>query len=155
MNKKIISTTAMLMMLSGAVILFSGCSNQDQPSNAQEPKEEKNQEKKAEKIKLYYFHNTNRCVSCKTLEKYARETIEEFFQPELRDGKVEFKAINVDKKENKEIARKYQATGSSLFINKIINGEDNIEQDTAVWRLLGNEEKFKNYLANEIKSSLK
>ncbi|MFO7807135.1 MAG: nitrophenyl compound nitroreductase subunit ArsF family protein [Candidatus Moraniibacteriota bacterium] len=155
MHKKIFSIVAVLMAATGIVFLLSGCSKQDRSSGAKESQKEENQEEKAEKVKVYYFHNTKRCASCTTLEKYTRETIEEFFQPELRDGKVEFETLNVDKKENEEIARKYQAAGSSLFINKIIDGKDNIEQETAVWRLLSDEKKFKKYLTNKIKTSLK
>lgn len=158
MSKKKILIVVLILAGLGGVFLLSLSPAQEQTSKADNNTDNTNEKttskQEVDKVKVYYFHNTARCVSCKTLEKYTKETIEEFFQPELRDGKIEFKGINVDLPKNKEIARKYGATGSSLFINQIINGEDKIEQDTKVWRYLSNENTFKNYFKNKIESSL-
>lgn len=108
----------------------------------------------ADKLEVYYFHRTARCYSCKTIEQYVRETIEQKYNKQTSNGIIDFREINIDLPENKEIAKKYQSSGSSLFINRIIDNKDNIEQDTNVWRLLNNEPKFKNYLENKINSYL-
>jgi len=50
----------------------------------------------------------------------------------------------------KALAQKFQASGSALFINKIINGQDDINEDTTVWRLTSNPDQFKSYLKNKI-----
>ena len=110
--------------------------------------------KQAEKIQIFLFHTTNRCYSCTTIGRYTEETVEEFFQPELRNGTIEFREVNIDLPENKELAKKFQVTGSSLFFNSIIEVEDNIEEDTRVWRLVSNEKVFKNYILNKIKQKL-
>lgn len=86
--------------------------------------------------------------------KYTKETVEKNFQLELKSGKIEFREINVDLPENREIAAKFKATGSSLFINTITDGKDNIRQDVQVWRLLGNPPAFSNYLSAKIKTLL-
>jgi len=125
----------------------------DTRQNISEVVESKN-EKQAEKIQIFLFHATNRCYSCTTIGKYTKETVEEFFQPELRNGTIEFREVNIDLSENKELAKKFQATGSSLFINSIIEAEDNIEEDATVWRLVSNEKDFKDYILNKIKQKL-
>lgn len=104
----------------------------------------------ADRIEVYYFHRTRRCYSCSTLGRYIRETIEQKFSEEIKNGKIDFREINVDLPENKEVAIKFQAGGSSLFINTIKDGQDNISQDTNIWRLLNDETQFKNYLENRI-----
>jgi hypothetical protein len=48
------------------------------------------------------------------------------------------------------LAQKFQASGSSLFINAIRDGKDNISEDLQVWRLTSNEEQFKSYLRNKL-----
>ncbi len=113
-----------------------------------------NAETIANKLEVYYFHRTARCYSCKTIGQYVKETIEEKYSEQTSNGTIDFKEINVDLAENKEVAKKFRASGSSLFINRIINNKDNIEQDTNVWRLLNNETQFKNYLENKINSYL-
>jgi hypothetical protein len=129
---------------------------QSSDSNTQKnsQKAEVRETKPAEKVQVYVFHSTNRCYSCVTMGQYAKATIEEFFQPELRDGKIEFKEINVDLPANKEVATKFKAVGSSLFLNAIIDGKDNIEEEAQAWRLLSNEQNFRNYLSDKLKGML-
>jgi len=62
--------------------------------------------------------------------------------------------INIDLPENKEVATKFKAAGSSLFINPIVDGQDNIKEDTQVWRLVSNEQRFISYLSDKIKTLL-
>lgn len=111
-------------------------------------------ESAADKLEVYYFHRTARCYSCNTAGQYVRELIADKYQAEIACGRIDFKEINVDVAENKEIARKFQAAGSSLYINRIKDGQDNIEPDANIWRLLGDEAKFKTYLDHKIASYL-
>lgn len=111
-------------------------------------------ERVADKLEVYYFHRTARCYSCKTIGQYIRETMEQKYSEQIKNGIVDFREFNVELPENKEIAKKFRASGSSLFINRIIDGNDNIEQDTNVWRLLRNEIQFKSYLESKINSYL-
>jgi hypothetical protein len=108
--------------------------------------------KPAEKIQVFLFHATQRCSSCIAIGKFAKETVEQKFSEEIKSGKIEFREINIDLPENKELATKFKATGSSLFINPIIDGKDNIKEDTQVWRLVSNEQGFISYLSDKIKT---
>lgn len=156
--KKNIIIFSFLILIS---VVFSGCSKENEKKvyyfdkegnmTTEKPKEEKIT---ADKLEVYYFHRTARCYSCNTAGEYVSETITEYFSDQVKNGIIDFREINVDLSENKEIARKFQATGSSLFINKIVNGKDNIEQDANIWRLLNSEARFKDYLKNKIESYL-
>ncbi len=126
--------------------------NTDTQKNSQQVEVQEN--RPAEKVQVYVFHSTNRCYSCITMGKYTKETVEKFFQPELQSGKIEFKEINVDLPGNREIAAKFKATGSSLFINAITDGKDNIRQEVQAWRLLGKQNIFHDYLSAKIKTLL-
>ncbi|MFW5884986.1 MAG: nitrophenyl compound nitroreductase subunit ArsF family protein [Patescibacteria group bacterium] len=108
----------------------------------------------ADKVVLANFHGTQRCASCEAVGEYAEKTVEERFEEEREEGRVVFKSINGELPENKEITKKYQARGSSLYINAVKDGEDNIQEDTRVWRIVSSEEKFMDYLENEINSYL-
>ncbi|MBU1164287.1 hypothetical protein KKA15_01855 [Patescibacteria group bacterium] len=107
-----------------------------------------------DKLEVYYFHRTARCYSCNTIGQYVRETMEQKYSEQIKDGVIDFRQLNVELPENKEIAKKFQASGSSLYINRIIDGQNNIEQDMNVWRLLKSEDQFKSYLENKIDSYL-
>ncbi len=151
MHKKIISSIFLLF-----AILITGCSSEASFSNSNE--ETTNQVSaisEVDKIEIIDFHSSRRCYSCLVMEKLTKATLEEHFQSELRDGKITFSSINVEKAEHKNIVQKYQARGSSLFINVISDGKDNISEEIQVWRLLNNEQAFKQYLKNRIETLMK
>jgi hypothetical protein len=108
----------------------------------------------ADKLEVYYFHSAARCNSCKTIGRYVKETMEKNYGQQIAEGKINYREINVEEPENFDIASKFRASGSSLKINKIIGEQDNIEEDKMVWRLMGDEDKFKSYLITKIDSYL-
>lgn len=110
---------------------------------------------KVEKIEIFLFHATQRCISCINIGKFAKQTIDNNFSEELSTEKIVFKEINIDLPENYQLVKKFQASGSSLFINTIREGKDHIEQDLKVWRLVGNEVNFESYFKEKIESILK
>jgi hypothetical protein len=110
---------------------------------------------KLDKIEVFLFHATRRCVSCINVGKYAKQTIDNNFGEEIESGKIIFKEINVDLPENYELTQKFQASGSSLFINVAREGKDNIEQDLKVWMLIGDEKEFEAYFKNKIENIIK
>ena len=108
----------------------------------------------AEKIEVVHFHATQQCWSCITVGEYALKTIKEKFPEEYKNGIIVFRDINSELPENRDIVIKYQARGSSLFVNAITNGKDKIEEDITVWRLVSNEKQFISYFENKLKTLL-
>ena len=108
----------------------------------------------AEKVEVIHFHGTQQCWSCITVGEYALKTIEDKFPDELASGKIVYMDVNGELSENQELVAKYQARGSSLFINAIRDGKDDISEDVTVWRLVNNETQFRNYFENKLKALL-
>ncbi len=108
----------------------------------------------ADKIEVVHFHATQQCWSCITVGEYTLKTIKEKFPQEYENGKIVFKEINGELPENKDMVIKYQARGSSLFVNAIRDGKDNIEEDITVWRLVSNENQFVTYFQNKLNNLL-
>ena len=105
----------------------------------------------AEKIEVFLFHATQRCPTCIRIGQLSKATVEERFPEQLKSGKIDFREINIDLPENEALAEKFQAGGSALFINAIMNGQDSIKEDTMVWQLAGGTaDKFKDYLENKL-----
>ncbi|MBD0852063.1 nitrophenyl compound nitroreductase subunit ArsF family protein [Maribacter arenosus] len=76
------------------------------------------------KIEVLDFHSTHRCMTCNAIEANTKYTLETYFAKELKENKITFQVINVDEKENEKIAEKFEAAGTSLFLNVIKNGEE-------------------------------
>ena len=107
-----------------------------------------------DKLEVYYFYRTQRCASCLIIGEYVNKTMSEYFLKQIESGKIDYQEVNIDLPENKELARKFEASGSSLFINAITGETENIENVMEVWRLSGNEAAFKNFLRQKINNLL-
>jgi len=109
---------------------------------------------KADKIEVVHFHATQQCWSCITVGEYALKTIQEKFPEEYKNGTIVYKDINGELAENRDMVMKYKASGSSLFVNAITEGKDNIGEDTTVWRLVSNESQYISYFQDKLNKLL-
>ncbi len=161
MQKKIIISIIAIAIIG---TIFFIVRNGNKPTEAQSVNNqtEKSQENlpmstakiSAEKIEVVHFHATQQCWSCITVGEYALKTIKEKFSEEYKNGTIVFRDINGESPENKDMVTKYQARGSSLFINAITAEKDNIEEDVTVWRLVSNENQFISYFQNKLNKLL-
>ncbi len=64
-------------------------------------------------IEAYYFHNTVRCTTCRTVEAEAKADF-----ANLYGDQVTFKALNLEDDATKPIAEKLKVSGQTLLIVK-------------------------------------
>ena len=76
------------------------------------------------KIELIDFYGAHRCVTCEAIEANAKYTIDTYFQEAINEGKLEFITVNVDQEENYDIAERFEAAGTALYINVIKDGTE-------------------------------
>lgn len=111
---------------------------------------------KQNSIEVIDFHSTNRCMTCKAIEANTKYTLDTYFANELKTGKIIFKIINVDKKENEKVAEKFEASGTALFLNVINDGKENHIDLTNFAFMNGNDQKaFSSALKETIAIQLK
>lgn len=82
------------------------------------------------KVKILYFHITNRCNTCYSIEAAVRKTIDENFKTELDSGIVDMYIMNCELPENKLISEKYQAYGATLALTKVEGDKETTEDLT-------------------------
>lgn len=113
------------------------------------------EEKPAEKIIVYYFMTTTRCPSCYKIENYTHSCILDKFTNELNSGKMEWKMINVDEKENTHFVKDYQLFTKSVILSKVVDGKEvewkNLDK---VWDLLYDQNEFYKYIEQETRKFL-
>lgn len=68
------------------------------------------------KVRVLYFHNTNRCHTCRSIEENVRQTINQYFAEQLKEGIIDLYVVNCELAENSKLANKYSAYGSTLVI---------------------------------------
>ncbi len=111
---------------------------------------------KQNSIEVIDFHSTNRCMTCKAIEANTKYTLDTYFADELKSGKIVFKIINVDEKENEKIAEKFEAYGTALFLNVIHDGKEKQIDLTNFAFMNGNDQKaFSSALKETIAIQLK
>jgi hypothetical protein len=108
------------------------------------------------KIEVLDFHSTHRCMTCNAIEANTKFTLDTYFAKELKEHKITFQVINIDKKENEKIAEKFEASGTSLFLNVIKNGKETQINLTDFAFMKGNEQEvFSKELKVKIDTELK
>jgi hypothetical protein len=65
------------------------------------------------KVEAFYFHNTSRCVTCKTVEAEAKADLESLYGTQ-----VTFQSLNLEDDSTKPIADKLKVSGQTLLLVK-------------------------------------
>lgn len=84
--------------------------------NAQTKKEQKTTKEISNKVEVYYFHYTRRCVTCNTVEEVTKKSIAELYPEQTKKGIISFTSVNLDDKNSKAIAKKCNANGQALIV---------------------------------------
>ena len=74
-----------------------------------------NEEEIASSVRVYYFHGTRRCTTCKAVEEVTKEILNEYYASELADKTISFVSINLDDENNKVLATELKVSGQTLL----------------------------------------
>ena len=107
----------------------------------------------AQTVEVKYFHGKQRCVTCRSIEKYAHEVLQESFAKEVKDGKIKFTVTDFSTDEGKAVAKDYKVTYSSLFV---VKGKERVNLTQMGFKYAKNQpEEFKKQLKKEIENLLR
>ena len=108
-------------------------------------------------IDVYYFHRTDRCETCISIEENTNNVLETHFATEVKDGTISFKSINFEAEEDKELIEKYKANGPSLFLTRMKKTKETTKNltDFELDNSRYNPKKFKNGLRDKINGLLR
>ena len=76
------------------------------------------------RLKVLYFHITNRCNTCTLIETTLRKTIFENFKNEVDSGVIDLYIMNCELPQNKDMVTKYEAYGATLAITPYNGGKE-------------------------------
>jgi hypothetical protein len=106
-------------------------------------------------VRVYYFHTTQRCASCKKIEALSAEAIRTGFERELGDGRLEWQVVNVDDPQNRHFTSDYQLYTKSVIVVDRANGQQvRWKNLPKVWELLQDEKGFRLYVQSEVRGYL-
>lgn len=124
--------------------------------NSKNKSEAQNLDQSVSKIEVMDFHSTHRCMTCNAIEANTKFTLDTYFSDEMKADKITFQVINVDEKENEQIAEKFEASGTALILNVIKNGKETKIDLTEFAFMNGNDQDvFSKELKSKIDTQLK
>jgi anaerobic ribonucleoside-triphosphate reductase len=107
-------------------------------------------------VDVYYFHVTNRCHTCLSIEEQVHKTLDTYFKSQMENDEVKLFIYNCELPENKAIAEKYLAYGSTLAITRHQQGKEATEDITGwAFQKIGKPEVFVSELKQKIENALK
>jgi len=109
-----------------------------------------------DRVVAYYFHGNVRCTTCRTIESYAKEAIQTGFADALKDGRLEWRVVNVEESGNDHYVEDFQLTTRSVVLERLAEGKrqdwKNLQR---VWELVrGNKDDFLMYIQDETRAYL-
>ncbi len=105
------------------------------------------------KVIVYYLHATFRCVTCNTIERMAREIVEQDFADALAAGRIEWREADFQVEE--DLARKYDVASSCVVVVCVRNGvETAFQRLDDVWTLADDPPGFRTYVTEAIRKYL-
>jgi hypothetical protein len=105
-------------------------------------------------VEVVYFHRAQRCAGCIHAQDMTEYTLNTYFAEELQSGDIVFVALNLQDAANAAMVQKYGAYTSSLFINDVEEGIEQIEQIIDIWFVLWDDEEFVELVKTEIEEHL-
>ena len=106
-------------------------------------------------IDILYFHATIRCHACLTIEDFIKNSVELYFEKELKDSTITLKSLDFLQPKNGHYQEQYKFDTQTLIISKKINRKEvqwkNLDK---IWDYENDFKKFKKYITNEIKKIL-
>ena len=151
MTRKLIPIALFFLTVAalGAIYVHSEKARADSPAASQPQTTDT-------KVIAYYFHVTVRCTTCRTIESYSREVVEQRFGADIAKGRLEYKLVNLQLPENRHFVKDYQLFTKSLVLVRFDKGrqtEYKVLNDT--WELVGDKSAMQAYVEREVRDYLK
>jgi hypothetical protein len=109
----------------------------------------------AHRVIAYYFHGSQRCKTCLTIEAYTAEAIRASFADALSDGTLEWKVVNIEEPENEHFVEDYQISTRTVVLVEMQDGKQIRWSPLGrVWELVGDKPAFMAYIQDETKGYL-
>jgi hypothetical protein len=114
-----------IFLILSTVLLFASCNNST-PKTETTTITTPTNITKLNRLEVYCFHGTRQCETCKNMKANTKFALDKYFASQLKDSSIVFSIVDVDDEKNEKLAEKFQATGTALMINKVVNGKDSI-----------------------------
>jgi len=104
----------------------------------------------ANTIQVLYFHSSIRCTTCVSVDEDTQKYLSELFPDKMKQGKIVYKSLNIDKDERKDLIKKFEIYGQRLLF---IRGDKVLDKtDEAFQYVTTQPEKWQHIVKQSIKT---
>lgn len=137
-----------IILITLGLFFVTSCGNPDQKKVKEPIPVAENSIPDANTVYVYYFHGKQRCMTCTTVEKVARDAVKANFA----NKNVRFLLLPKDAEANAELVDKYEIAWNGLIIAKGDNSVNITEQAFA--NAVNNPEVLVELINSEVNSRL-
>ncbi len=139
MNKRLVFGVLVVLLIATGVMI-AGAAEEDQAAATVDRSE-------TDQVVAYYFYGNVRCATCRKLEAYSKEALEDGFSEEIASGRLEWRAVNVDEPENEHFVTDFELVTRALVLVEYADGEMTRWQDLKlIWKLVGDKAGYLTYV---------
>jgi len=107
------------------------------------------------KMIVYYFHATQRCATCMTIESYSKEILGTKYGAQLKAGVIQWQVVDVEQPKYRHFIQEYRLVSPSVVVVRIENGKRGQWQVLdKTWTLVRNKAEFFQYVQSNINKLL-
>jgi len=74
-------------------------------------------------VRVYYLHGNTRCPTCRTIEAYAEQAVQDGFADELKSGTIQWQVINYESPGNGHYATDYEIVAPNVVLAMFKDGK--------------------------------
>ena len=145
------------ILLIALTIFFAGCSQDKAPETNVDKAESTSEAATASDAGVgyvvYYMTTSARCASCYKIENWTKEAVNKYFADEIKSGEMRFEMVDIEEPENEHYVDHYGLYTKSVIVSRKVDGKEvswkNLDR---VWKLLGDQGEFMNYIRGEIET---
>jgi predicted DCC family thiol-disulfide oxidoreductase YuxK len=106
-------------------------------------------------VRVYYFHTTQRCASCRKIEAWTDEAVHAPWPASVDASVLEWLPLNLDEPANRHFVSDYQLFTKSVVVVELANGRQvRWKNLPRIWELLMDREAFRQYVRREVAAYL-
>lgn len=73
-------------------------------------------------VEVLFFRSDQRCSTCRNMERYVKDVVNDNFNEELRKGELVLSVYDVSDEKQRSVIDEYEAVWTSLFVTKHCEG---------------------------------
>ncbi|HEY4760893.1 MAG TPA: nitrophenyl compound nitroreductase subunit ArsF family protein [Thermoguttaceae bacterium] len=148
MSLKNVLTISLLMFVAASIVVLTVKSLRQSPQAVASSETNAMQDG----VMVYYLHGNTRCETCRNIEAYAHEAVENGFADELMSRQIVWQVINYESEGNGHFATDYEIVAPNVVLAKFKDGKQvDWKSLPEVWEYVSDKPAFVDFVQKSLR----